>query len=442
MNGGHYPARAILFLSLLASCSQIKPLSRADLFSPEEKLEYLILKTIASDAAREYLTLAPAQTRADYLHWFWQNRGTEESIALHHRADKARELFGTVDLLGDERILTYIRYGPPRREEYTPKPIITETSRVYVNPAEIWTYDSLGLQFDFVKIGTGFRQVGRSRFGRNWFPPALEPVDYGAPPPLPSRGYQPINFDLRIYRLNQHNDSVKVELHYGIASNDPAILPNRQNLIYLEFVFRSHRHSVTVKGWFGFSPDTSAPYVVGRHTIVLPVDNYSVTATAITRDGKHRAQIYEPLSLIHYVRRAQPCSDIIFYTLIDSTFQSPQFERFDWPRVIPLVTGEIKTGNTCYLLYEIYHLTVDTTNYHRIEATYEIVNRATRQAVVIPTSSRFITGPGTTGVVVERLHTMDLKPGEYSIITRIRDLNGGKTISLTAPIRLRPPDTH
>ncbi|MGQ9678016.1 MAG: hypothetical protein ACUVUD_01885 [bacterium] len=438
MNRGPYLAWTILLLNLLNSCSQIKPLSRADLFSPEEKLEYLILKTVAPEAAREYLTLTTPQTRTDYLHWFWQNRGAEESTSLHHRAYKARELFGTVDLLGDERILTYIRYGPPHREEYTPKPITTDTSRVYVNPAEIWTYDSLGLQFDFVKIGTGFRQVGHSRFGRNWFPSALEPVDYGAPPPPPVPNHQPINFVFRIYRLNQRNDSVMVELHYGIASNDPAIIPNIQNLIHLEFTFRSRRHSVTVKGWFGFSPDTSAPYVVGRHTIVLPIDNYSVTTTAIFRDGKHRARFYDQLNLIHYVRRAQPCSDIIFYTLIDSTFQSPQFERPDWPRVIPLVTGEIKTGSTCYLLYEIYNLTVDRTNYHRIEATYEIVNRATNQAVIIPKSSRFITGPGTTGVVVERLHTMDLIPGEYSLSIRIRDLNRGKTISSTAQIRLNP----
>lgn len=442
MNCGHHPGLVIFFLSLLTFYSRIKPLSRADLFSPEEKLEYLILKAIAPDAAREYLALATPQTRTDYLRWFWQNRGVEESTALHRRAYKARELFGTADLLRDERILTYIRYGPPHREEYTPNPITTETSRVYVNPAEIWTYDSLGLQFDFVKIGTGFRQVGRSRFGKNWFPPALEPVDYGTPPPLPPRNSQPINFALRLYRLSQHNDSVMVELHYGIASNDQAIIPNRQNLIYLEFAFRSHRHSVTIKGWFGFSPDTSAPYVVGRHTLVLPVDNYSVTATAITRDGKHRTQVDEQLNLIPYVRRAHPCSDLLFFSLIDSTFQSPQFERSDWRRVVPLVPAEMKTGNTCYLLYEIYNLTVDTTNYHQIEATYEIVNRATRQAVVIPTCSRFITGPGTTGVVVERLHTIDLKPGEYSIITRIRDLNGGKAISLTAPIRLRPPNAH
>lgn len=438
----HYRAPLFFTIFLVSFCGQFKTLSRADLLNPEEKLEYLILKSLDPDAAKQYLTLASSQSRADYRNWFWQNRsGTEHAIYLA-RANKAKELFGSIDLLNDERVITYIRYGPPRREEYMPKPLTTDTGTIFVNPAEIWTYDSLGIQIDFVKTGTGFRQVGQSRFGRNWFPPALEPVDYGKPPPPPPPDYRPLNFALALYRLSQHNDSVVVEIHYGIARNDPALISGKQNLFYIELKLNSRRYSTVSKGWFGCTPDSQVSFVVGRQTLILPVDIYSVTATATTLDGKNRAEINKELNLIDYVRRTQPCSDIIFYTLVDSTFQSPQFERGDWRRVVPLLPLEIKTGSTCYLLYEIYNLTVDSLNQHRIEATYEIVDLTTKQAVVIPTPTRFIAGTGTTGTAVERLHTMDLKPGEYLIIARVRDLNSGKTVSLTARIRLKPDRTH
>jgi len=436
--------RALFFycLSLLSSCAPFKTLSRADLLNPDEKLEYLILKALDPVAAKDYLTLNTPQNRAEYRNWFWQNRNVAEYPIYLTRAIKAKELFGSLDLLNDERVVTYIRYGAPRREAYTPKPLPTDSGRVFVNPAEIWTYDSLGIQLDFVKFGTRFQQVGQSRFGKNWFPPALEPVDYGKPPPAPAPDHRTLNFAVNIYRRHEHHDSVLVEIHYGIAGTDPALTPDKQNLIYIELTFRSRRHTFTVKGWFGCTPDSTPSYIVGRQTLDLPVDNYAVTVSATTIDGKSWTQINQQLNLIDYVRRAQPCSDIIFYTLVDSTFQSPQFERSDWRRVVPLIPQEVSLGSTCYILYEIYNLTVDSLNRHRLEATYEIVDLAKKQAMVIPTPTRFIAGTGTTGVAVERFHTMDLKPGAYLIIARVRDLNSNKTVSLTAPIRLKPEKTR
>ncbi len=450
------PKVHITFISLLlttSGCGQIKTLSPAERLTPEEKLEYLVLKAAAPGAARTFLTLGTPQSRADYITWFWQERSPLEHDILLRRAEKAKAVFGTIDLLGDERIPVYIRYGPPRREEYAPRAVTTETSRIFVKPAEIWTYDSLGLQFDFVKTGIAFRVVGINRFGSNWFPSALEPVDYGKPPPKPAPDARTLDFTFNLYRLTQHNDTVTVELHYGIAGNDPALSPEQQNLIHLHFEFQAQKQGkpiVTTAGWFGCTPlplpdsttdvitSTFVPPVriVGRQVFQLPLDVYTVSASAITIDGKAYTRRHKQLNLIDYVRRAQPGSDLVFYALIDSTFQSPQFERPDWRRVIPLVVPEIHSGGTFYLLYEIYNLTVDSLKQYWIEANYELIKLPQYQAVVVPTPTRFISGKGSTAVVVERLHTMDLNPGDYLVTARVQDLNSNRSTAITASFKI------
>ncbi|MEO0071504.1 MAG: hypothetical protein ABIK39_05415 [candidate division WOR-3 bacterium] len=431
--------RLLLTAIVLIGCGSLKPLTRADRLTAEEKLNYLILKALNPVSAKEYLTLGTPEARDDYLRWFWQNQQAGDYQTFYQRAKRARELFGTLDLLGDERVTTYIRYGPPRREEFAPKPVETETSRIFVNPAEIWTYDSLGLQFDFVKKGVGFKKIGTSRFGKSWLPAALEEVDYNKPPPKPAPDSRLLNFFIALYRLGQSNDTVEVELHYGIAPTNQDESQNALKLLYLRFEFTSQHYGVfKTEGWFGCTPDTASTYIVGRQVFFLPVDVYSVTAFAITRDGAAWAERQAKLNLIDYIRRSQPCSDIIFYALVDSHFQSQQFQRPDWRRVIPLIMPEVTSGSTFYILYEIYNLTIDHLGQHRAEADYEIMDLATRQLAVIPTPSRFITGEGSKGVAVERIHTMDLKPGRYMLVARIKDLNSQQAVSLTTDFKILP----
>src|SRR5512138_2896416 len=106
-----------LCLSLcLSACSQVRQISPADTFSAEDKLNYLVLAAIAPDAARQYVSARSAQSRADYLDWFWKNpsalAGTHLSSLLpspsaffRERALEARTYFGTTDLLNDDRVL-------------------------------------------------------------------------------------------------------------------------------------------------------------------------------------------------------------------------------------------------------------------------------------------------------------------------------------------------
>jgi hypothetical protein len=177
---------------------------------------------------------------------------------------------------------------------------------------------------------------------------------------------------------------------------------------------------------------------VGREVFNLPADIYDVTVSAVTRDGRAASRRTQGLNLIEYARRNQPASDVLFYSLVDSVPQSPQFRRPDWARVVPLAVPQVRSGSTFYALYEVYNLAVDSSGAHRAEATYELMSRGTREKAVLPVPTRFVTGSGSTGVAVERIHTMDLKPGLYLLVSRVRDLLSGRTVSLTAEFEIMP----
>lgn len=440
----------------VSACSQVRRPSPADRLSAEDQLNYLVLAAIAPDAAQQYASAGSAQSRADFLEWFWKNpppdlESTPDSPLstlssfYHQRAHDARSYFGATDLLNDDRVRTYIRYGPARREQYEPHAIETETCRIFVNPAEIWSYDSIGRQFDFVKTGTAYKVVGESRYGIGAVMPSLEPVDLGRSVPAFTSDALPLDLEVSLGRLSQHADSVEVELAFGIPLRTILAAfptPTRPLInVTIDLVPRAKGTPAHRSYWLSCPmplDTTTVDFAVGRAVFNLPADIYTFTVTAITADGQAASRTVQDLNLIDYSRRNQPVSDVLFYSLIDSTSQSPQFNRPDWARAVPLVVPRVRSGQSFYVLYEIYHLSQDSAGNHNAEVNYELVQRETREKAVLPSPRRYVTGTGPTGVAVERIHTMDLKPGPYLLISRVRDRNDGHAASLTAEFEILP----
>ncbi|GEM_PF-727845 len=430
------PLTSAFCIVLALNCSQVRHLTPADSLSDDDKLNYLVLAAFSHDAAQQYATAGSPKNRADYLAWFWTNPPAlptppsslfpSPSAFYCNRAVQARAYFGAIDLLNDDRVLTYIRYGPAHREQYEPKVVETETTRTFVNPAEIWSYDSLGRQFDFVRSGTAFKLVGQSRYGPGARMPELELLERERPPARFPNDARPLGLELSLGRLDQHGDSVEVELAFGIP---PQVLPaekgTRPVSISLDIMPRGKGASVHRSSLYGgpVPLDTSVvDLAVGREVLTLPADIYTFTVTAVAADDQSASRISRELNLIDYSRRNQPVSDVLFYSLIDSTSQGAQFDRGDWARAVPLVVSRVRSGQSFYALYEIYHLDEDSTGHHNAEVSYELIQRETREKAVLPVARRYITGIGPTGVAVERIHTMDLNPGPYLLVSRVRDL--------------------
>jgi len=424
----------------LLFCSQFRSLSPADRLTPDEKLDYLALASISPDAGRQFLSTTGPAARAEFLDWFWQGR--KDSLPARQtyesRARQARSFFGQIDLLNDDRVKTYIRFGPPHRESYEPEPVRSDTLTLLVNPAEIWTYDSAGFQFDFVKTGTAYRQVGESRFGPAVMYPSLEEVDLGRPVPAPRADAVSAGLAVSLSRMGQFSDTVAVEVAYGIDL--PARLAG-QELYHVAISATGRRTDLRVSTGFWTAvtnPDEvpGARLAVGRQVFNLAADVYDLTVTAVSADSARYSTVTRTLNLIDYIKRVQPSSDLAFYFLADSTFQSPQFEARGWRRLVPLVTDEVSPGQSFYAVFELYNLDTDQGGRHRVEADYDIIEQQTSQLAVVPTPTRFAAGDGPTAVIVERVHTMDLRPGSYLLVARCKDLESGREVSVTGQFRI------
>ncbi len=441
-----------LAFCLLLACSTFKPLSPADRLNASERLDYVTLLALAPDMAATFASQPTGTARASYLDWFWQNWPAVKNTApdslrrlYRERAEQARRFYGSTDLLGDDRVRAYIRYGPPRREVFAPRLPAQDTVRYVVSPAEIWTYDSLGLQLDFVRTGVSYKLVGESRFGASVTVPALEPLDLSLSRPQLKPDARALDIGFALYRLGQQSDSVEVEIQYGLPLADiRSVFPSgTQPRFYcrIDFDPRGRGLPQTIIRWDGcpaVSDSAATGQAVALERLYLPADVYRVRIEIVAGNGRAAGSRSAELNLIEYARRAQPASDIVFYALADSTYQSEQFRRSGWLRLIPNCGRQLRSGSTGYLLYELYNLGVDSTGSHRLEADYDFIERSTRQVTFPASPQRFVTGVGATARIVERIHTMNLRPGTYLIVARANDLQAARQITLTSELEITP----
>jgi hypothetical protein len=291
--------------------------------------------------------------------------------------------------------------------------------------------------------------VGESKYGPHAVMPALEPVELARSVPEFRSDARPLGLEVSLGRLGQHGDSVEVELAFGITLRTilAEFQPQSQPLINvtIDLAPRAKGTPAHRSSWVSCAmpPDTTTvDFAVGRAVFTLPADIYTFTVTAITADGEAASRKVQDLNLIDYTRRNQPVSDVLFYSLVDSASQSSQFDRRDWARAVPLVVPRVRSGQSFYVLYEIYHLGQDSTGNHNAQVNYELIQRETREKAVLPAPRRYITGAGPTGVAVERIHTMDLKPGPYLLISRVTDMlhppDASPSASVTAEFEILP----
>lgn len=424
---------------VLSGCSQLKRLSPADRLTPSEQTEYLVLRTLSPSTAADYLNQASASERAELADWFWQHNpdtagsSTVVRAGFLNRAATATRFFGGIDLLNDDRVAVYIRHGAPRRETFEPRTAASETLTVYVNRAEIWTYPSVGRQFDFVKTGTAFKLVGESRFGPGARPPSLEEVDLGRPAPKPAPDARRLPVALTLHRLGQRDGTVTIEVHYGLTPADWATGVAEPVHVLVKMT-DAGKTVDSLPAWVMLGqPDGAVvgELAVGRGQFAYAPGDYTVEVTAVTASGSAFGQASARVNTIEYSRADRPVSDIILYSLVDSTFQSPQFARAEWQRVVPLAASRVGQGSAFYALYEVYDLGLDSLGRHSFEAAYEIIERDEQSPAVIATPVRNYFGSGRTATVVERVHTMDLRAGRYLLVTKVRDGVSGRQSSGT-----------
>jgi hypothetical protein len=416
-----------IVVSILAACAVNIFAARYYRLLEHERVKYLGLRGIDSTVADEYLNLESAKERTAFYANYWFGRN-EERIIFEERSAYAFRQFGGSAPLSDDRIPIYVRYGEPRKEIITPEKKIGVQASINVRPAEIWTYYRDGLIFDFVRMARAYELISQTSFGDRVIIPHLREIASDTTVDL--RPTESLNFLMAYGRFRQQKNLTRLEIYLGINIADTTgseIFRDIKVFNRRDSIVNHKRHIlVPVGGERGIFVDET--------NLWLKPEEYRVEVELVDiksmRSGKKELSV----NLIEYQDDVKEISDLIPVRLIDKSFTH---EKFDKPvgRVIPLLATELPVHKPFYFYSEAYNLDTKEGMY-RVRTTYEVYNRERMRQEVVDVMIKDWIEPGNTAYLGAEYHPMDLVPGNYIIVLKVKDLISGKERSAVAEVRL------
>jgi GWxTD domain-containing protein len=398
-----------------------------------ERALYLGLRAIDTLAAAEYISLRSVKERADYYELFWQEKEEKTREQFEERVAYAVRAFGRYAPLSDDRIPTYVKYGPPsRREEITPEKKIAVQRREQVKPAEIWTYRREGLKFDFIRFTRAYDLIARSECGEHVAVPFFAEIEADTGIEV-TRSTPLLDFSIGIGRFRQRRNLTRLEVYIACDIEDTTAL-------------RLHR---IVRVWnmydslVGEQNDMLVPQGQASGTFFdevnfwLKPDQYRCEIEMADVTNKRIGTRETMVSLVDYQNDAKEISDLIPAKLIDDGFTHEKFHK-PVGRVIPLTETVVPVFQPFYFYAEVYNL--ETKNgLHQLSTTYEVTNKERMRREVVDVMIRDYVEPGDIAFLAAEYHPMDLAPGHYIITMRVKDILSGKERTAVNEFELRPP---
>ncbi len=406
----------IVFLNLNCAISILG--SRYHRLLENERKIFLGLKSIDSTSALSYLELPSPTERSLFYKEYWAGKENEKE-EFEKRAEYAYRTFAKYAPLEDERVSVYIQHGEPtHRIEIVPPKMIEITTKQRINPAEIWTYKESGIEFDFVKIGRAFKIIAQSKFGSEAKVPHLKEVEVDTNNfwcDLTSKGK--MNFDIAYGCFRQRANLVRIEIYTSILINDTASckLTRSVRIFSRNDSLTKEDNAVLV------CRDAEKGIFYDEINFWLKPGIYSV----VVEYGNPLEDVYGEkkfyVDILDYMNDAKKISDIIIAKLIDDEFTCEKFEKPSISRVVPYVSNVLPVNLPFYFYVEIYNLGVKDGQHH-IELNYEIYNLKKGRREFIEVLKQREIGDGDVAYVATKYHPMDLPPGEYLVVIKMRDL--------------------
>ncbi len=399
----------------------------------KERLIFLGLRGIDTLAAVEYLDLPSATERAHYYKNFWRGKTDEERRQFEERIEYAFRQFGRYAPLSDERIPTYVKYGPPsKREEITPEKKIAIKTTEIVKPAEVWTYKKYGLIFDFVRIARAYKKIAESTFGEKVKIPHLKEIASDTSVKLLSQSS--MEFNTSIGRFRQKKNLTRLELYITFNIEDTTGLTVSRTVA----IFDEKDSLIEEKKNILVAQNSNRGTFFDEVNFWLEPADYRLEIELVdTKYEKLGKKSFE-VSLVDYQDDAKKISDLIPALLIDKMFTH---EKFNKPvgRVIPLTVTELPVHNPFYFYAEVYNL--ETKNgEHRLRTTYEVTNKEKMRREIVDVMIKDHIEAGDVAYLAAEYHPMDLSPGTYIVTLRVKDLLSGEERNAVSEFELRPTE--
>ncbi len=421
----------LFFLILLASiyCATNVFAARYYQLLQHERVRYLGLRGIDSVAAAEYLNLESAQDRRAFYDNYWVGKD-EERAQFEERSTYAFKQFGQHAPLSDDRIPIYVKYGEPRKEIITPEKKVGVTASVVVHPAEIWTYNREGLKFDFVRMTRAYDLISQSEFGDRVTIPHFEEIP---PEPVIEMSMQaPLDFQVSYGRFRQQKNLTRLEIYLAVNVDDTTDMVLGRTVTVFD---RTRKDSLVSHDAQLLVPrgGTGGTFVDQTNLWLRPEEYY---VKIVLTDYKNRREGIKEfqVNLIEYQDDAKEISDLIPARLIDKSFTHAKFEK-PVGRVIPLLESSLPMYKPFYFYSEAYNLETRD-GMLRVRTTYEVYNKERMRQEIVDVMIKDWIEPGNVAYLGTEYHPMDLAPGNYIIVLRVKDLVSGKERSAVAEFQL------
>lgn len=426
-----------IILSTISSCTSVNIFAaRYYRLLEKERMLYLGLRAIDSVAANEYLNLSSPTERGDFYEQYWHERN-EEREEFEQRAFYAFKEYARYAPLDDERVLIYVKYGEPdRRYTITPEKKVGITSKEFVRPAEIWTYKSEGIEYDFVRIVRAFKIITQSTFGDDVIIPYLKEQKETLSVVSDTNFSDIFDFDIAIGRFRQAKNLTRLEL-YSVL---PIKFPANCSLFRVVRIYNEAESLVTEKKNTLVPSETTSTTFYDEINCWLPPAKYKVLLEYFNLKTHQKGKQMVNVNLIEYKEDAKKISDLVFARLIDNSFTDAKFHKPPG-RVIPLVNPKSPKSVPFYLYHEIYNLATRD-GMHSLKTVYEIYNKEKMRKEIVDIIIQNEMGEGDIAYLAAKYHPMDLPVGEYIIVAKSIDLFTGEEYSAVAEFTLVERKEH
>ncbi|HEC78174.1 MAG TPA: GWxTD domain-containing protein [candidate division WOR-3 bacterium] len=397
----------------------------------KERKIFLGLRALDAVAAVEYINLASATERAAFYENFWKNKSVQERKEFEERIEYAFKEFGRFAPLSDDRILVYVKYGSPsKREQILPQKKPVKTKEI-IKPAEIWTYKKEGLIFDFVRLTRAYKTIAQSRFGKQANVPYLEEVNTDTVIEVRTPGGL-LKLDVATGRFRQEKNLTRLELYITVELEDTAGLLLSRNVK----IFSKKDSLVAEKHHILIPKNSEQGIFFDEVNFWLMPEEYRIEFEII--DGKNNRIGKKTLwvNLLDYQNDAKEISDLIPARLIDREFTHKKFHK-PVGRVIPLTKTTVPVHQPFYFYAEVYNLETQG-GMHRLKMTYEVYNKEKMRREVIDVMMKDQSEVGDVAYLASQYHPMDLAPGHYLIVLKVKDLFSEKERTAVAEFELSP----
>ncbi|HEX7320431.1 MAG TPA: hypothetical protein VF399_08765 [bacterium] len=408
----------LLAMLVMAACASNILGARYYRLLEQERSVFLGLRSIDTTFAMEYLNTPSAADRRFLYDSYWRDKDSAR-MDFEERTMYAFRTFGANAPLSDERLSTYVKYGPPsRRQEISPQKLIMITAKEVVRPAEIWSYRSAGLEFDFIRIARAYKILVKSEFGDAVKLPYLKEDTIPVPASFDSVGV--LDYSAAIGRFRQKMNLTRLELYINVPVKDTTGL----KFCRMIKVFNDLDSLISEKEKIVYPQNGDSGIFCDQSNFWLEPKVYRITLELADLKNKLVGREEFTVDLLEYAADAKEISDLIAARLIDESFTD---ERFSKPvgRVIPMTQAATEVNVPFYFYHELYNLQTSGGR-HQLRTTYEIYSKERMKREILDVLIQDESGEGDIAYLPAKYHPMDLPAGNYIVVARDTDLLSGK----------------